>query len=745
MHETSAESDRLIKFSVFELDLRSGELRRSGRRLNLQQQPLQLLVVLLEQPGEIVTRDTLRKRLWPEDTFVDFEHGLNAAVKRLRDTLGDTAELPRFIETIPRRGYRFIAPLAKTDAVAVVEEPVRRRVRVRWPWIAAAVTAAGALAAVGSLLWRPPARVSASSDLASVPAIAGPLIQLTTGPHLTMEPAVSADGEWVAYSSDRSGEGHLDLWMQRLSGGEPVRLTADRADDREPTFSADGSHIAFRSEREGGGLYVIPAHSGGAARLLVRGSAHGPRFSPDGRWLAYSTGAGRFNTDKIGATIGQTYIVLSTGGESQRRLLPDFVSASWPVWSPDGRHVLLTAKRGFTDMPEWWVVSIDGEPTTTKVSFDTGTGTSRFPVRPWRWLDGDRIVYSTALGGDSWDLWEVAVTRKTWAAATKSRRLTMGAGLQGHASISRNNQLVFANLNQVVNVWSIPLDANRGRRAGPMQRVTASTTLQWWPSASDDGRLLVFGGQQAQISGVWLHNLETMRETLLAPGRLAKPVITADGSRVAYQSEDPRAIYAVASSGGATEKLCVDCGQPWMALEHWSADKTQLLYETGNPSAIFVLDLRSGTKRVVVQQASYDLWQARFSPDDRWISFLASDAEGRTRLWIVPFAQDSPTEEQAWIAVTDGQQWDDKPRWSPDGHLIYFTSMRDGFHCLWAQRLRKENRQPIGPSFPVEHLHSPRLSVNNAGLVMLDMAVTRDKLLINLGELSGNIWATSLR
>ena len=110
----------------------------------------------------------------------------------------------------------------------------------------------------------------------------------------------------------------------------------------------------------------------------------------------------------------------------------------------------------------------------------------------------------------------------------------------------------------------------------------------------------------------------------------------------------------------------------------------------------------------------------------------------------MPFAQHSPTGEQEWIAVTDGKQWDDKPRWSPDGNLIYFTSMRDGFHCLWAQRLRKENTQPIGPAFPVEHLHSPRLSVNNAGLVMLDMAVTRDKLLINLGELSGNIWATSL-
>jgi TolB-like protein/DNA-binding winged helix-turn-helix (wHTH) protein/Flp pilus assembly protein TadD len=107
----------IFGFSVFELDVRSGELRKSGTRVNLQQQPFQVLSCLLERPGELIARDELRQRLWPKDTFVDFEHGLNTAVKRLRDTLNDSADTPRFIETIPRRGYRFIAPVTRSGGV----------------------------------------------------------------------------------------------------------------------------------------------------------------------------------------------------------------------------------------------------------------------------------------------------------------------------------------------------------------------------------------------------------------------------------------------------------------------------------------------------------------------------------------------------------------------------------------------------------------------------------------------------
>ena len=112
----------VVRFGDFELDVRSGELR-NDTRLTLPDQPLHALTALLERPGELVTRDELRQRLWPSDTFVDFEHGLNAVVKRLRDVLGDSAETPRFIETVPRRGYRFVAPVSVVNVGQVVLTP----------------------------------------------------------------------------------------------------------------------------------------------------------------------------------------------------------------------------------------------------------------------------------------------------------------------------------------------------------------------------------------------------------------------------------------------------------------------------------------------------------------------------------------------------------------------------------------------------------------------------------------------
>src|SRR5262249_17395701 len=132
---------RIIRFGIFEVDLQAGDLRRNGMKLRLQEQPFQVLRVLLERPGEVVSRSALREQLWPGDTFVDFDHSLNAAIKRLRHALGDSAENPRFVETVARRGYRFVAPVngaAASQPSIHVAGPARIHSRPGWMIAAAA-------------------------------------------------------------------------------------------------------------------------------------------------------------------------------------------------------------------------------------------------------------------------------------------------------------------------------------------------------------------------------------------------------------------------------------------------------------------------------------------------------------------------------------------------------------------------------------------------------------------------------
>ena len=120
------QSGKIARFGIFELDLAAGELRRNGAKLRMQEQPFQVLALLLERAGDVVTREELRQKLWPADTFVDFDHGLNTAVNKLRETLGDSASNPRYIETLARRGYRFIAPAQNCVGTGAFARPAER-------------------------------------------------------------------------------------------------------------------------------------------------------------------------------------------------------------------------------------------------------------------------------------------------------------------------------------------------------------------------------------------------------------------------------------------------------------------------------------------------------------------------------------------------------------------------------------------------------------------------------------------
>jgi DNA-binding winged helix-turn-helix (wHTH) protein len=276
----------IVRFADFRLDLQSGELwKNGGERVLLPDQPLKVLRALVLRHGALVTRDELRQELWPADTFVDFEHGLNAVVKRLREVLGDSASDPQLIETIPRRGYRLrvaveiealpvitAPPAPPPELVPPMEAPLGPAGRWRGRRLAG-VIASAIVIAMGLLAWS----VWASRPVDPITARTIP-IRVTSTSGLNVEPALSRDGTLVAFASDRTDGGNLDIWIQPVAGGKAMPLTKTPADESEPAFSADGSWVVYT--QRGTGIHIVGT-MGGLSRLVVPTPwGRTPRFSP---------------------------------------------------------------------------------------------------------------------------------------------------------------------------------------------------------------------------------------------------------------------------------------------------------------------------------------------------------------------------------------------------------------------------------------------------------------------------------
>lgn len=364
-------SQRFFCFEAFEVDLWTGELRKGGTKLKVQEQPLKILAMLLARPGELVTREQLREGLWSDDTFVDFDRGLNTAVNRLRAVLNDSAETPRFVETVGSRGYRFIAPVTSNVASnnsdetetaversgpssRVYEQPSDGRARRssesialdrpmappqvrtvprRWNHVAALVAvilvAAGA-GGYGLHRWR--LRTTPTPNFESL------RFTRLTSSGKAEDVAVSPDGSFVVYSQrDHDGVG---LRLHHItSGSETQILPSEEVDFRGLTFSPDGNSVYFVRTRKKMGsfkdLYAMPV-LGGHAQLLATDIDSPVSFSPDGRQLTYTQGVPGGNNVRIANADGSENRVLATFTGTAQNF------QAGPAWSPDGRMILVS-------------------------------------------------------------------------------------------------------------------------------------------------------------------------------------------------------------------------------------------------------------------------------------------------------------------------------------------------------------------------------------------------------------------
>jgi Tol biopolymer transport system component len=619
-------------------------------------------------------------------------------VNRLRQVLGDSAGQPRYVETVARKGYRFLIPVELSSDVSMAEAPPRaeeqqRTGRIpRWRWVAGALTLI--LVVILSAVWL------AHKEKR------GMLIQLTRGQGLTMDPAVSPDGKLLAFVSDR-GAGPLHLWVQQLGGARSVvELTHDDSDVREPSFSPDGSTIVFHSAKDGGGIYTIPAIGGEITRVASGGRS--PSFSPDAKWIAYWVGV----ENAMNNAIGLTYVI-PAGGGAPRRLANDLPSAAYPVWAPDSAHLLVFASDvfKFIGMMDWWVISLDGSPSNRtngfanlqQQGFELG-GPSMPRVYHW---SGGRVIFTASLG-DTVNIWQTGLPEHGWHAGGTARRLSSGTTMEISPSITARGQLIFASVSQSLYIGGARLAADG--TAAAESEVLTDTGWDVMPSISADGHRIVFSGRSAdRIAVVRVKDLVTGKERTLAE-RAVHPQISPDGSSVAYWKQLPNGIKEVISTdGGSAYKVSNGGG----FVYSWSHDNRRLLgIKLPYDGCIYSFDVQPARESCLLKKPGCELFQAKFAPDDRSVVLqaLQSSPKPVSNLFLVPLRGEEPASESAWIRIGPENSWNDKPRWAVDGKLIYFMSDRDGYPCIWGQRINAITGYPEGEVFSIWHFHAFRHS-----------------------------------
>lgn len=583
MPGSAIDSSRIFRFGAYELDVRAGELRKNGLKIKLQGQPLQILKLLLEQPGDVITREALRNQLWPADTFVDFDHSLNTAVKRLREVLGDSPDNPRFIETLPRCGYRFIGAVDRAHSgkrsVSDSKEHFEWR-RAKGIWIG---LGALPLAILCTGIWWI-SRISVDGNPAAIQMI--PLAGAPQGYQCAA--SFSPDGNQLAF--DQSGEQNSGIYITFTDGEKSLRLT-NNPGDCCPAWSPDGQRIAFSRYSDSGlAIYVI-SPLGGTERRLYQESANfrwnNPGYldwSPDAKFLAFSDW--QENEEHASITL------LSMADSTTRRLTtpPDQAFDYGASFSPDGSQVAFIRRSGAGVASDVYLVPASGgEP--RRLTFDNAA-TEGTPA--WT-ADGRDIIFSSIRSGLS-TLWRISVS------GGRPRAIAGVGAISCCPSISRKgNQLVYQNSVSNYGLWRVDLKDQ--------------THAQHIPS-------LLISAQG--------HNL--------------RPDFSPDGSNIAFESDRSgySEIWTCDSNGSSCGQLTLLHGVAGTA--RWSPDGNHIAFEftLGGHTQIYVVDMPGGRPHLVPTLPGADNLAPSWSRDGEWIYFTSDYVGGRFDLWKVRLQGGAP-------------------------------------------------------------------------------------------------------
>lgn len=605
----SPPNPRLIHFGRFELDLDSQELRKDGTTCKLQPQPFRLLAALVTRAGAVVTREQLRHELWRDEVFVDFERGLNYCVRQIRVALEDDAQEPHYIETLKRRGYRFIAlvgqPVMALEADASARtvlgfrnapslfRPDERRA-------AYALISALAVTAVTFLLVHPVTH-NALPLLKAVP--------LNALPGLLSHPAISPDGSLVSFSWDGSSGGNLAVYGQMIGDATPFRLTHSEQYEGPSTWAPDGRHIAI-SRFIAGRTEIFEAAAFGGTETRIASLPSEPiqdlQWSPAGDLLVCAmklAPAGPYALFRIGLR----------DGKLAQLTWPPPTSSDWRLaLAPDGKTIAF-ARDGGRD-PGIYLIPAIGGKLTRLTSEEAGS------VEGLTWTgDAREIVYSSSRGG-SQGLWRLAVS------GGQPRRLEIAQENAYDPVISRDGRrLAYARWITNSNIWR--MGAAPGKTHTDPAVLVQSPGEDSSPQYSPDGKMIAFNSDRSGRPQIWL-----------------------------------------CDSGGENLRQLTDWNSPQTINPAWSPDGKQIAFAssgTAPPYAvdIYVISADGGTPRRVTHQ-SYVGWGVSWSRDGHWIYF-SSRQNGTWQVWKVPSAGGEP------LQVTErGGAWAQE---SSDGRYLYYS------------------------------------------------------------------------
>lgn len=611
----SSETVGSLCFGPYELSLDREELRKDGNRLKLSGQAIQVLVVLANNRGKLVTREELQQRLWPGATCGDFEHGLNAAVNRLRETLGDSATDPKYIETIPRRGYRFIAALEPPTATPQSRPPREELKPPKPPWWKhkATIAVAAGVLVVGSLYPWTRLGIERLQRLYELQQVK--VVPLTALPGNAWSPTFSPDGSQVAFVWDAGNPAGADLYVKVIGSDKPLRLTHDGFASRA-AWSPDGRSIALwrngNTSADCGLSLITPL--GGPERRIASASCFiaiipsisswspGSSWSPDGKQFAFLD-----HPRNSPSAFSAGLYVLSLGSMEKALVKTDCDVVLAPAFSPSGDYLAWECADNLGSVSIHLQRLSDGRVTQLLHGVDGVGGLA------WS-RDSRRIAFSTPDSGG--DLWEVALARPN-----HPERLPIGHDVADIAVSPAGNRLAFMQSRSNVNIWRVDLF----EPAAKARKVVSSSRSQSAPNISPDGNQIAFESNRSGSNEVWVSD--------------------SDGSNAVQLSS-----FGIRMTGSP----------------HWSPDGQLIAFDSraGGDSNIYIVDPHGGVPRKVdidIHGNSFPTW----SHDGNWIYFTNGEDAGRARVWRVS--------SKGGHAVQVTKHEASCPQESPDGRYVYFS------------------------------------------------------------------------